>query len=103
EQELTYLNDISAPLLAERDILNDEILAHRALLTPARGLIPELVREIFTHSVNYIPPGEVQENIYLYRFAKPSVNEAPLVLGRICRCWRQIALSTQSLWSTISI
>ncbi|TDL18997.1 hypothetical protein BD410DRAFT_752611, partial [Rickenella mellea] len=47
EQELSCLNDIIAPLLVKRDKLYDEVLAHKALLTPARCLIPELVSEVF--------------------------------------------------------
>ncbi|TDL20350.1 hypothetical protein BD410DRAFT_380262 [Rickenella mellea] len=106
EQELSFLNDIIAPLLAKRVKLNDDILAYKALLAPARRLLPELLKEVFTHSVNYYPPGQnrlVKKDAHLYRFAKPAVNEAPLVLGRICRHWRRIALSTSTLWSTIDI
>ncbi|TDL27929.1 hypothetical protein BD410DRAFT_712743, partial [Rickenella mellea] len=110
EQELSSLNDIISLLLAKRDKLNanirdklhDDVLAHKALLTPARGLLPELVSEVFIHSVNCIT-GPSRESDPFNRFAIPSVNEAPLVLGRICRRWRKIALSTPSLWSTISI
>ncbi|TDL20352.1 hypothetical protein BD410DRAFT_380354 [Rickenella mellea] len=101
EQELLCLRDTIM-----FDKLNDDILAHKALLTPARGLPSELVSEVFTHSVNYLPPAQGQlgyNDGSLHRFAKPSVNEAPLVLGRICRHWRTIALSTPTLWSTISI
>ncbi|TDL22498.1 hypothetical protein BD410DRAFT_769969, partial [Rickenella mellea] len=55
-EELTSesANEIVLPLLAKRDKLNERILSHEALLTPARRLLPELVSEIFTHT---IPPG----------------------------------------------
>ncbi|TDL20351.1 hypothetical protein BD410DRAFT_841449 [Rickenella mellea] len=105
ERELSSVNDTIARLLTKRDNLNGEVLAHKALLAPARLLLPELISEVFTHSVNCIPPaqGGLDNNKALCRFAIPSVNEAPLVLGQVCRLWREIALSTPSLWSTISI
>ncbi|TDL19009.1 hypothetical protein BD410DRAFT_727732, partial [Rickenella mellea] len=101
EQELSSLNDVIAPLLAKRDRLNDDILLHKALLTPARRLFPELISEVFTHSISHHPRPQgklAQKYDSPRRFAMPSVNETPLVLGRICRSWRRIALSTPSLW-----
>ncbi|TDL19029.1 hypothetical protein BD410DRAFT_774415, partial [Rickenella mellea] len=96
EQELSSLNQVLLPLIARRDKLSGSIAAHKALLTPARRLPPELVSEIFTHATVY---GGL-DNLMLPR---PRVSEAPLKLGRICRRWRQIALSTPSLWSSVTI
>ncbi|KAJ6610399.1 hypothetical protein B0H10DRAFT_1754619, partial [Mycena sp. CBHHK59/15] len=55
------------------------------LTYPILNLPVELVSEIFIHC---LPTGNV----------RPKRSQAPLVLLSICRAWRQIALSTPSLW-----
>ncbi|KII84432.1 hypothetical protein PLICRDRAFT_365336 [Plicaturopsis crispa FD-325 SS-3] len=52
---------------------------------------PEVLGEIFAFS---LPAG---------RWIEPKIDEAPLLLCRVCRRWRNIAISTPSLWSSISI
>ncbi|TDL20834.1 hypothetical protein BD410DRAFT_772254 [Rickenella mellea] len=105
EEELSSLNQVLLPLLAKRDKLNDRILAHKTLLTPARRLLPELVSEIFTHTI----PSESSQFYWGSNsgshllFPRPRISAAPLKLGRICRHWRQIALSSPSLWSAVDI
>ncbi|TDL20807.1 hypothetical protein BD410DRAFT_358067 [Rickenella mellea] len=105
EQELSSLNQVLLPLLAKRDKLTDRILAHKTLLTPARRLHPELVSEIFAHAIHSESAeysGVVFQE-YPIQLPRPRVTDAPLKLGRICRHWRQIALSTSSLWSAVEI
>ncbi|KAJ7462165.1 hypothetical protein FB451DRAFT_480103 [Mycena latifolia] len=57
---------------------------------PVRTLPVEIISEIFTHC---LPAGN----------AKVSLSQAPFLLLWICRRWREIALSTPRLWSSLDI
>ncbi|KAJ7118586.1 hypothetical protein C8R43DRAFT_96126 [Mycena crocata] len=61
-----------------------------ATVYPVLTLPIEIVSEIFIHC---IPPGD----------AKVLLAEAPWVLLKVCRAWREIALSTPRLWNTLNI
>ncbi|TDL16675.1 hypothetical protein BD410DRAFT_614300 [Rickenella mellea] len=109
EADLTSLEETISSLLEKREKLEDNMFAHKALLTPARRLLPELVSEVFAHST---PSGFKHWEVGLdgeeyecepCNFSHPLVSETPLILGRICRRWRQIAYSTPSLWAAIRI
>ena len=64
---------------------------HESLLSPIRKLPPELLAEIFLCSLR----AEV--------FLIPNANLVPLVLLKVCRIWRTIALGTPQLWSSLRI
>ncbi|KAF8233332.1 hypothetical protein L208DRAFT_1120976, partial [Tricholoma matsutake] len=72
-------------LSRERDVLSRFERDHRALLSGAHRLPLELVQKMFFNC----PPTD--------RNAVMSFTEPPLILGRICSSWRQIALSTPQL------
>src|ERR1700735_1325701 len=36
-------------------------------------------------------------------FIQPSPHKAPLVLTRVCKAWREIAISIPALWSSIDV
>ncbi|KAF7760253.1 hypothetical protein Agabi119p4_10929 [Agaricus bisporus var. burnettii] len=78
-------------LLKEKGDLDDQLKAHKALLSPARRLSPNVIQKIFL----YCLPSEHNPVM--------SSREAPLLLGRICSQWRDIALATPQLWSAIHI
>ncbi|KAJ7479746.1 hypothetical protein FB451DRAFT_1171846 [Mycena latifolia] len=59
---------------------------------PVLSLPPEIVSEIFEHFLPSYPD-----------FAPACGILSPLVLCRICRQWRQIALSTPTLWRSILV
>ncbi|KAJ7130734.1 hypothetical protein C8R43DRAFT_1024765 [Mycena crocata] len=62
-----------------------------SIVYPILSIPNEITAEIFRHCMPV--DGRVV----------PSVSDAPLVLARICRHWRQIALSMSHLWSGIRI
>ncbi|KAJ7659314.1 hypothetical protein DFH06DRAFT_1044524 [Mycena polygramma] len=86
-------------------VIPDELAAQtsRLRLTESSGsgssntcfvetLPPEIIAEIF---VNFLPK--------FPEFAPCSGILSPLILCRICRYWREVALSTPALWKSISI
>ncbi|KAJ7113098.1 hypothetical protein C8R44DRAFT_984911 [Mycena epipterygia] len=73
----------------ERNILQEQLDAY---IYPVDNLPNEIISEIF---VNFIPP-----------YPRPPPLRgifSPVVLGQICRSWREIAFSTPSLWRAIQI
>jgi hypothetical protein len=60
------------------------------LQSPVGRLFPELLSHIFGFCL--------PQDQYIY----PTLNSAPWVLCRVCGHWRSIAISTPSLWSSIS-
>ncbi|KAF6743817.1 hypothetical protein DFP72DRAFT_976126 [Ephemerocybe angulata] len=74
--------------LEERSLSID---AHRALLTLARRLPDELLREIFLHSL----PSNHNATF--------CPEDSPILLTRVSQRWRAVALSTPRLWSTLHI
>ncbi|KAJ7163419.1 hypothetical protein C8R43DRAFT_946864 [Mycena crocata] len=69
----------------------DFIEACAALASPARTLPSEVVAEIFLASV------ETDGNAII------SAKKPPLLLCHICRAWRNVALSTHRLWTSLHI
>ncbi|KAF8157341.1 hypothetical protein K438DRAFT_1479009, partial [Mycena galopus ATCC 62051] len=66
----------------KRDQLEDFIDAHMALVSPVRRLPDEVMQEVF------LATRPSTRNPAL------SSDEAPLLLCRICRSWRVIAITT---------
>ncbi|KAK7439846.1 hypothetical protein VKT23_017418 [Stygiomarasmius scandens] len=75
----------------ERGTVQNYIDVHKALTSPIRQLSSELLAEIFVHCL----PSD--------RNATRSLSDAPLLLGLVCRRWRDISLSTPRLWSSVHI
>jgi hypothetical protein len=78
-------------LRLQRRQVQDTIGTHRAILSPLRRVPPEILSDIF---VQCLPRTQ---------YIGPMRHQAPLLLGQICRRWRQVAFSTPQLWSSISI
>ncbi|TDL25210.1 hypothetical protein BD410DRAFT_785081 [Rickenella mellea] len=66
----------------------------------AQHLNTDVLVEIFLQSSL---GGSGRENEYESLFPKPSIRDSPLILGRVCHSWRQVALSTPQLWSYLYI
>ena len=91
DREIQQLRERLNDLLHERGALVEMLEHHKALVSPVRRLSPEMLQQIFFCCL------PVDRNPAVH----PS--EAPLLLGRICRLWREIANSTPRLWSAIHI
>ncbi|KAJ7645987.1 hypothetical protein DFH06DRAFT_1332926 [Mycena polygramma] len=68
-----------------------------ALNSPILLLPPEITTAIFEHC---LPPHPRQHRSFKQPW--PSPGEAPLLLGQICRQWREISLNTPTLWQIIA-
>ncbi|KAJ7441969.1 hypothetical protein B0H11DRAFT_2292257 [Mycena galericulata] len=90
-QEVVRVQSLLDELITKRDQLNAFIDAHLALVSPVRRLPDDVVREIFVAAL----PSD--------RNAIMSEDEAPLLLSHISQGWRNLALSTPRLWSTLHI
>ncbi|KAJ7255703.1 hypothetical protein C8J57DRAFT_1655267 [Mycena rebaudengoi] len=83
---LAALNDLIDTLAAERLRLQAQA---DSIVYPVLTLPIEITVEIFRRT---FPPSP-----------SPSPLEAPLLLGQICRQWREIALNAHELWQSLSI
>ncbi|KAJ8093066.1 hypothetical protein PM082_020547 [Marasmius tenuissimus] len=91
------INKLKAALLLlenERDRLMNRVAKFRSLLAPVHRLPTELLVSIFKYATEC---GDLQEQI--------TPTEAPRIvtISMVCGRWREITLSTPSLWSSISL
>ncbi|KAJ7583302.1 hypothetical protein C8J56DRAFT_953601 [Mycena floridula] len=89
--EISRLTAIIDKLVLEREALQRNVASYKAILAPIRLLNDDILREIFIHCLP------------VNRTAATVITEAPLLLGRICRSWRELALSTPALWASIRV
>ncbi|KAF6757025.1 hypothetical protein DFP72DRAFT_892951 [Ephemerocybe angulata] len=78
-------------LLEDKATIDATISAHEAILRPIRRLPPDILREIFAQCLPVDQPPTMESD------------KAPLTLTRVCRSWREIALSSPELWRHIHI
>ncbi|KAJ6594564.1 hypothetical protein B0H19DRAFT_901665, partial [Mycena capillaripes] len=86
DDEIATLQSTIDKLNEERDTLSAYVEAHKALMSPFRRLPLDILVEIFMACL------PTDRNCVM------SAREAPVILGRICRSWRTISLSTPRLW-----
>ncbi|EEB89219.1 hypothetical protein MPER_12708 [Moniliophthora perniciosa FA553] len=78
----------------KRDKLKKKLSQYRSLLSPVHRLPPEILQNIFT-MFNDLPEEE--------RWLRPSEMAPVLAVSGTCGRWRDIALSTPPIWSSIAI
>ncbi|KAJ7821904.1 hypothetical protein B0H14DRAFT_3146565, partial [Mycena olivaceomarginata] len=76
--EITRMQAVLVDLANQSERLRDFIDVHQALVSMARRLPEDVVREILLH-------------------------EAPLLLVHVCSGWRRIAFATPQLWSSLHV
>ncbi|KAH6911005.1 hypothetical protein BKA70DRAFT_1146351, partial [Coprinopsis sp. MPI-PUGE-AT-0042] len=90
EPQIDSLDAEIETMKQRRAIYASFVADHRALISPIRHMPPDILHNIFSHCVPYDTPGKVMQ-----------ASEAPLLLVQICRHWRDLAIKTPTLWSTI--
>ncbi|KAJ2919892.1 hypothetical protein MD484_g615, partial [Candolleomyces efflorescens] len=71
--------------------LQEYIKAHRVIISLIRQLPDDVLREIF---VACLPTD---------RYPEMRAEEPPMLLSQVCKRWREVALSTPHLWSSLHI
>ncbi|KAJ7592577.1 hypothetical protein C8J56DRAFT_1045048 [Mycena floridula] len=89
--EISRLTAAIDKLVLERETLQQNVASYQAILAPIRRLPEDMLREAFVHC---LPSNEAAATV---------ITDTPLLLGRICRSWREIALSTPALWASIHV
>ncbi|KAG7099947.1 hypothetical protein E1B28_001740 [Marasmius oreades] len=90
--EIQHLKSTLNYLISQREKLQTFVSSHKALISPIRRLPAEVMSEIFVHCLQTKDRNPTR-----------SLAEAPLLLTLVCRRWREIALSTAQLWSSLHI
>ncbi|KAJ8095758.1 hypothetical protein PM082_022865 [Marasmius tenuissimus] len=91
EEEIRRIDEEISRLQARRDELQQFVGRHQRLLSPFRRLPGELWGEVF---VRCLPDKHLPVR---------KLSEAPLIFTVICRSWRNIALKTPRLWSSLHL
>jgi len=91
EIEIQRLYELVDTLKIKRETIQKRIDDHNIILSPVRRLPQDVVHEIFFHCVP------------THRNPIMTSSEPPVLLTRISRSWRAIALSSPRIWSKIHI
>ncbi|KAJ7623706.1 hypothetical protein FB45DRAFT_113374 [Roridomyces roridus] len=94
----TQISNLRAQLIQledERSVLAEAHQQHKAILSPLRRMPPEIMANIFLYTLPSL--SEIAHS------SEPKTTQSPWILGQICSRWREIALSTSSLWSMIHV
>ncbi|EGO03772.1 hypothetical protein SERLA73DRAFT_83910, partial [Serpula lacrymans var. lacrymans S7.3] len=78
-------------LVKSRTHVEGSLRSHKTLVSAVRRLPAEIMGEIFIQCL----PCE--------HYIRPRVEDCPLLLTRVCRSWRTIALSVPQLWCSLSV
>ncbi|KAF9054555.1 hypothetical protein BJ165DRAFT_1312010, partial [Panaeolus papilionaceus] len=77
------------------DAIKPIIAQYTTILSPIRTVPDDVLREIFTRTMQFGPEGTI---------ASHRERHAPsTILTRVCQRWREVALSTPALWCKILI
>ena len=90
--EIGRVQAVLQELRMKRQVLNDSCQKHKGLISSIRRFPPEILSEIFMRSL----PDDWKYNTRYFRLAV-------LLPASVSRHWRNVALSTPSLWSSISL
>ena len=88
--DLLHIDTEIQRLMAKREQVQKSLDIYNTVLSPARRLLPDILREIFHHCI-----GETYPIL--------SAKEAPMLLTRVCSQWRSVALSSPRIWTRLHI
>ncbi|KAF7337104.1 hypothetical protein MVEN_02148000 [Mycena venus] len=88
---IARMQAVLTDLANQSERLEEAIDAHQALVSLARRLPEDVIREIFLACL----PSSGNPVM--------SSREAPLLLGHVCSSWRKIAFTTPQLWSSLHV
>lgn len=91
DSAILKLATIQAKLQENSARVQQSLLVHQALTSAARRIPPEVWGEVFYHCLRNTP------------YIIPRNTQSPMVLTRVCRDWRAVAISTPCLWSSLTI
>ncbi|KAJ7133626.1 hypothetical protein C8R44DRAFT_870992 [Mycena epipterygia] len=91
DTQIDELQAVLDQLKAKRQLLKEEIDDHRALSSPMRRLPGDILQEIF---ISCLP---TTHNAVIHP------REAPMLLGRVCSYWRNIAHTTPKIWNSLHV
>ena len=89
ELEASRLETALNAVRLKQDVYQDAVTAHRALLSPIRRLSSEMLQTVFAFCIAEFPVMHA--------------SESPLLLGRVCKSWRDIVYDTAELWSGVHV
>ena len=91
DDEISQVREVLVELRRKRKVLHKFTVEHSAFLAPIRRLPPEILTYTFA--------------LCLPKYKKLCFDsdQAPTLIGQVCAGWRQIALSTQYLWSSMTV
>ncbi|KIM89282.1 hypothetical protein PILCRDRAFT_32570, partial [Piloderma croceum F 1598] len=85
DDDISHVQMLLDKLRRKRELLHEFITEQNTILAPIRRLPAEILAEIFMFCMNY-------------DISSFDPMQSPLLVGQVCRGWRQVALSTQELW-----
>ncbi|KAG1860423.1 hypothetical protein C8R48DRAFT_245273 [Suillus tomentosus] len=91
ETVIDKINNLHRQLTEQKEKLISSITLHKRLISPIWHLPTEVLSHIFVHCL--------PEDKYL----SPASKLAPVLLTRICRRWREVAVGTPSLWDRLDV
>ena len=98
-EDISRVETFLQQLKNEFQVLQKCVAEHEAVLSPARRLLPELWSEIFLLCTQ-----QPLEGIFLYDVPNIySRTTGPLLFTQVCQTWRDIALSSPRLWTTVGV
>ncbi|KAJ7066249.1 hypothetical protein C8F01DRAFT_1122796 [Mycena amicta] len=91
DKEVHRLAQLFNEATTRRDELQGMVAAHEALVAPMRRVPDDVLRVIFVHTL------PERRNTAL------DSSEGPLLLSRVCKYWRELALTTPRLWASMHL
>src|ERR1700691_2384447 len=90
DDDISRIQMLLDELRQTREPLHKFIAEQNTILAPICRLPAEILAEIFVLCMNY-------------DISSFDPMQSPSLVGRVCRGWRQVGLSTQKLWSCITV